>query len=151
MSLRRGWVVLKSLKILLRNIKMVPYKVLIVPKVGETLVNGLLLHTTIHLFSFIIFLPTNFISFQKLTQSFRIQGFHDFSFAQTMTVLRICNEWSIFKDTYIHIRGFTKFGIKVLWRVQFLEYLRTLSLKFQRKPTGQTQDNFNFGPSLLKF
>ena len=31
----------------------------------------------------------------------------------------------------IYIRGFTKFGIKVLWRLKFLEYLRTLSLKCQ--------------------
>ena len=44
---------------------------------------------------------------------------------------------------YIYIRGFTKFGIKVLWRLQFLEYLKL------RQPTGQTQDNFNFGPSLI--
>jgi hypothetical protein len=35
--------------------------------------------------------------------------------------------------------------------------LRTLSLKFQKAtskielPTGQRQENFNFGPSLLKF
>ena len=28
--------------------------------------------------------------------------------------------------------GFTKFGIKILWRLQFLEYLRTLCLKFQK-------------------
>ena len=33
---------------------------------------------------------------------------------------------------YIYIRGFTKFGIKVLWRLQFLKYLRTLRLKFQK-------------------
>ena len=31
-----------------------------------------------------------------------------------------------------YIRGFTKFGIKVLWRLQFFEYLRTLRLKFQK-------------------
>ena len=61
-------------------------------------------------------------------------------------------------------------GIKLLWRLQFLEYLRTLSLKFQkartkievvlslpcwlcqqlRQTTGQTQYNFFLGPSLLK-
>ena len=34
--------------------------------------------------------------------------------------------------TYMYIRGFTKFDIKVLWRLQFLEYLRTLRLKFQK-------------------
>ena len=34
-----------------------------------------------------------------------------------------------------YIRGFTKFGIKVLWRLQFLEYLRTLRLKFQKART----------------
>ena len=34
-------------------------------------------------------------------------------------------------------RGFTKFGIKVLCKL--------------RQPAGQTQDNFNFGLSLLKF
>ena len=32
-------------------------------------------------------------------------------------------------------RGFTKFGIKVLWSIQFLGYLRTLSLKFQKAQT----------------
>ena len=35
----------------------------------------------------------------------------------------------------MYVRGFTKFGIKVLWRLQFLEYLRTLSLKFQKART----------------
>ena len=35
----------------------------------------------------------------------------------------------------IYIRGFTKFGIKVAWRLQFLEWLRTLSLKFQKVRT----------------
>ena len=34
----------------------------------------------------------------------------------------------------IYIRGFTKFGIKVLWRLQVLEYLRTLHL-FQKART----------------
>ena len=74
------------------------------------------------------------------------------------------------KTKNMYIRGFTKFGIKVSRRLQFLEYLRTLHLKFQKARTktevvlslpcwlaqlnwltGQTQDNFNFGPSLLKF
>ena len=41
-----------------------------------------------------------------------------------------------FMSLYIlYIRGFTKFGIKVLWRLQFLEYLRTLRLKFQKART----------------
>ena len=31
----------------------------------------------------------------------------------------------------VFIRGCQKFGIKVYWRLQFLGYLRTLSLKFQ--------------------
>ena len=35
---------------------------------------------------------------------------------------------SIARSEYISTRGFTKFGIKVLWRLQFSEYLRTLSL-----------------------
>ena len=35
----------------------------------------------------------------------------------------------------MYIRGFTKFGIKVLWRLQFLMYLRTLRLKFQKTRT----------------
>ena len=34
-----------------------------------------------------------------------------------------------------YVRGFTKFGIKVLWRLQFLEYLRTFSIKFQKART----------------
>ena len=35
----------------------------------------------------------------------------------------------------MYIRSFNKFGIKVLWRLQFLEYLRTLCLKFQKART----------------
>ena len=35
----------------------------------------------------------------------------------------------------MYIRGFTKFDIKVLCRLQFLQYLRTLSLKFQKART----------------
>ena len=31
-----------------------------------------------------------------------------------------------------YIRGFTKFGIKILWRLRFLEYMRTKRLKFQK-------------------
>ena len=65
------------------------------------------------------------------------------------------------KESCTYIRWCQKFGIKVYWRLQFLGYLRTLSLKFQkartkievvltRQPSGQSQDNFNFGPSLLK-
>ena len=38
-------------------------------------------------------------------------------------------------ERYIIIRGFTKFGIKVSRRLQFLEYLRTLHLKFQKART----------------
>ena len=34
-----------------------------------------------------------------------------------------------------YIRGFTKFGIKLLWRLQFMEYLKTLRLKFQKART----------------
>ena len=34
-----------------------------------------------------------------------------------------------------HIRGFTKFGIKVLWKLQFLIGYRTLNLKFQKTRT----------------
>ena len=35
----------------------------------------------------------------------------------------------------IYIRGFAKFGIKVAWRLQFLEYFRTLRLEFQKART----------------
>ena len=35
----------------------------------------------------------------------------------------------------LYIRGFTKFGIKVAWSLQFLGYLRTLRLKFQKAQT----------------
>ena len=65
----------------------------------------------------------------------------------------------------MYIRGFTKFEITVACGLKFHLYL---SLKFQkartkievfllavsaklRQPTGQRQENFNFGPSLLKF
>ena len=61
------------------------------------------------------------------------------------------------------------FEITVACGLKFHWYLRTLSLNFQkartkievsallavsaklRQPTGQRQENFNFGPSLLKF
>ena len=36
---------------------------------------------------------------------------------------------------YINNRGFTKFGIKVLWRLQFFIGYRTLNLKFQKART----------------
>ena len=39
------------------------------------------------------------------------------------------------KTKRVQFRGFTKFGIKVLWRLQFLEYLGTLCLKFQKART----------------
>ena len=35
-----------------------------------------------------------------------------------------------------YIRGFTKFGIKVLWRLQFFIGYRTLDLKFQKARTS---------------
>ena len=38
-------------------------------------------------------------------------------------------------NAHVYSRDYTKFGIKVLWSVQFLEYLRTLSLKFQKART----------------
>ena len=40
-----------------------------------------------------------------------------------------------FLSLYVQFRGFITFGIKVLWRLQFLEYLRTLRLKFQGPQT----------------
>ena len=39
---------------------------------------------------------------------------------------------AVYLEALLYIRGFTKFGFKVLWRLQFLEYLRTLSLKSQK-------------------
>ena len=47
-----------------------------------------------------------------------------------------------FNPLYImnmYIRGFTKFGIKVFWRLQFLEYLRTLTETANRADSGQLQ------------
>ena len=37
---------------------------------------------------------------------------------------------------FMYIRGFTKFGIKVLWRLQFFIGYRTLNLKFQKARTS---------------
>ena len=64
---------------------------------------------------------------------------YDFCKTRPLSFERICtkiirqndlrNYWSMY------IRGFTKFGITVLWRLQFLEYLRTLHLKFQKTRT----------------
>ena len=39
----------------------------------------------------------------------------------------------------MYYRGFTKFGIKVSRRLQFLEYLRTLHLKFTKARTKTEQ------------
>ena len=48
-------------------------------------------------------------------------------------------QWILIKTFQIeantYIRGFTKFGIKVLWKLQFLENLKTLRLKFQKDRT----------------
>ena len=35
----------------------------------------------------------------------------------------------------MYIRGFTKFGIKVLWRLQFFIGCKTFNLKFQKTQT----------------
>ena len=42
---------------------------------------------------------------------------------------------TVFAGASKYIRGFTKFCIKVLWRLQFLECLRTLCLKFRKART----------------
>ena len=39
------------------------------------------------------------------------------------------------------VRGFTKFGIKVLWSLQFLGYFRTLSWKLQFAETANRADS----------
>ena len=44
-------------------------------------------------------------------------------------------DWFSLGWSNIYIRGFTKFGIKVAWGLQFLGYLRTLRLKFQKART----------------
>ena len=81
-------------------------------------------------------------------------------------LLFLSHKWQV----PMYIRGCHAHATEIYWLIQFLEYLRTLSLKFQkawtkievvvglpcwlsklRQPTGQSQDNFNFGPSLLKF
>ena len=68
--------------------------------------------------------------------------------------------FKIIHSTYRYIRGFTNFEITVACGLKFHWYLRTLSLEFQKartkievqlqQPTGQRQENFNFGPRLLK-
>ena len=64
----------------------------------------------------------------------------------------------------IYIRGFTKFGIKVAWSLQFLEYLKASTkievflalpcwlsqLNWDSQQDRLRTRNFNFGPSLLK-
>ena len=54
-------------------------------------------------------------------------------------VCRACSQKSncfcMYNSTYIQFRGFTKFGIKVLWRLQFFIGYRTLSLKSQKART----------------
>ena len=50
-----------------------------------------------------------------------------------------CNEKKSFLcerlENGMYVRGFTKFGIKVLWRLQVVEYLRNLHSKFQKART----------------
>ena len=51
-----------------------------------------------------------------------------------------------FTQVCTYTRWFRIFlDIKVLWSV------KAIVSQLVRQPTGQTQDNFNFGPSLLKF
>jgi hypothetical protein len=50
-------------------------------------------------------------------------------------ILIITLQTFFFGKTWIYIRGFTKFSIKVAWSLQFLGYLRTLGLKFQKAQT----------------
>ena len=40
-----------------------------------------------------------------------------------------------FTQSCMYIRGYAKFGIKVAWSLQFIGYLRTLRLKFQKART----------------
>ena len=62
-------------------------------------------------------------------------------FALIMRLTVMINPWlwspitCFFENICMYIRGFTKFGIKVLWRLQFLIGYRTLSLKFQKART----------------
>ena len=84
--------------------------------------------------------------------------------------LKLIYFFTLIWNTYI--RGFTKFGIKVSWSLQFCRVFEDLKFKISegsgqnwcfpgsallavsaklRQPTGQTQDNFSFCPSLLKF
>ena len=61
----------------------------------------------------------------------------------------------------MYTRGCHTFATKIYLLIQFLEYLRTLSLKFQKArtkievvlalPCWLSQFNFNFGHNLLKF
>ena len=54
----------------------------------------------------------------------------------------------------MYTRGFTKFGIKVLWRLQFLEYLRTLIEVVLSLPCWLSQLNrafWNFKLKVLKY
>ena len=85
---------------------------------------------------------TSIVGSCHLKKSFLIffihsQGRHSISQESTGHILRsscFSLVWLVwFKGMYF--RGFTKFGIKVLWRLQFLEYLRTLRLKFQKART----------------
>ena len=66
-----------------------------------------------------------------------LQGFNRLSSNLNNNLLKKVQEKNKSRGFYLHmyIRGFVKFGIKVLWRLQVLEYLRILHLKFQKAPT----------------
>ena len=80
---------------------------------------------------FLTLSPLLVIFLQSKIDNFCTNAFFEASFNAVFVkkALEIINSKKIFTDAS---RGFTKFGIKVLWRLQFLEYLRTLSLKFQK-------------------
>ena len=61
--------------------------------------------------------------------SFEKKVLHGIIYHCRIDVAAMCTHESLY------IRGCQKFGIKVYWRLQFLEYLRTLSLKFQNART----------------
>ena len=64
--------------------------------------------------------------FKKLVHSMKIDAIR--ASRQKINFLQILQHWKSFSKTIVHltlthkyIRGFTKFGIKVAWRLQFLE------------------------------
>ena len=81
-----------------------------------------------------ILIPWKFL--RKTQFQYTVRGRADYAPLNFFTIkhhcqIVFCNIKFSNVSLFMYSRGFTKFGIKVLWRLQFLGYLRTLNFKLK--------------------